>query len=52
MPLHKGKSRKIISENIREMIAAGHPQKQAVAAALHEARRTRKKTRKRRRKLA
>lgn len=37
MPLHPGKSRKIISENIHEMIASGHPQKQAVAAALHNA---------------
>lgn len=53
MPLHKGKSRKVISENIREMIASGHPQKQAVAAALNEARRTRKKHHSaRRRKLA
>jgi hypothetical protein len=39
MPLHPGKSRKVISENIREMVASGHPQKQAVAAALSNARR-------------
>lgn len=37
MPLLKGKGKKIISENIREMVKAGHPQKQAVAAALHNA---------------
>jgi hypothetical protein len=37
MPLHKGSSKKIVSENIREMVAAGHPQKVAVAAALHTA---------------
>lgn len=39
MPLIKSGSRKAISTNIREMVAAGHPQKQAVAAALSNARR-------------
>lgn len=33
MPLKRGKSRKVISQNIREMVKAGHPQKQAIAAA-------------------
>lgn len=37
MPLHPGSSRKVISENIHEMVASGHPVKQAVAAALHNA---------------
>lgn len=43
MPLKKGKSRATISNNIREMIAAGHPQNQAVAAALSTARRSARK---------
>lgn len=42
MPLKKGKSKTTISFNIREMMHAGHPQKQAVAAALTEARGGRK----------
>jgi len=37
MPLTPGKSRDVISHNIVEMMKAGHPQKQAVAAALHNA---------------
>jgi len=34
MPLKKGKSHAVISQNIKEMVAAGHDPKQAVAAAL------------------
>ena len=37
MPLKRGNSRATISQNIREMVSAGHPQRQAVAAALHTA---------------
>lgn len=40
MPLKTGKSKSIIGENIREMIKSGHPQKQAVAAALSNARKS------------
>lgn len=43
MPLIKSGSKKAISTNIREMIHAGHPRNQAIAAALNTARRYRKK---------
>jgi hypothetical protein len=43
MPLKHGSSRKTISDNIGEMVKAGHPQKQAVAASLSEARKTSRK---------
>jgi hypothetical protein len=43
MPLTKGKSRAVIKHNIDEMIASGHPVKQAVAAALSTAKYKRKK---------
>lgn len=43
MPLKKGSSKKTISSNIRTEIRAGRPQKQAVAIALSQARRTGRK---------
>ena len=38
MPLKKGKSKEVIKSNIKEMVAAGHPLKQAIAASLANSR--------------
>ena len=43
MPLKKSASKKAVSENIRTEIAAGKPQKQAVAIALDVQRRAQQK---------
>lgn len=43
MPLKKGKSKKAVSSNIKTEMAAGKPQKQAVAIALNTARKYKKK---------
>lgn len=40
MPLHKGTSRKIIGENIKEMEGSGYKKSQAIAASLNEARKS------------
>lgn len=37
MPLLKGKSEKVVGHNIKEMIKAGHPRDQAIAASLSKA---------------
>lgn len=43
MSLKKGSSKKTVSANIRTEMKAGRPQKQAVAIALSEARRSKRK---------
>jgi len=43
MPLKKGSGKATISSNIREMVKSGHPQRQAVAASLNEAGKSKKK---------
>ena len=44
MPLKKGSSKKVISENIRMEMHKGHPQKQAIAMALASAGKTKGKS--------
>lgn len=46
MPLKKGKSKAIISDNIAELQRSGRPQRQAVAIAYSEAREGKKKSKK------
>lgn len=46
MPLKTGKSKKVISSNIKTEMAAGKPQKQAVAIALSTARGGKKRSQK------
>jgi hypothetical protein len=43
MPLKSGKSRKVVSENISELVHSGRKPKQAIAIALHEAGKSKKK---------
>ena len=46
MPLKSGKSKKAVSSNIKTEMAAGKPQKQAVAIAMSEAGMSKKKKKK------
>lgn len=43
MPLKKGSSKKVVSSNIRELRHSGYPQRQAIAIALSQKRKSRKK---------
>lgn len=43
MPLKPGKSQNVISSNIRKEIAAGKPREQAIAIALNNAGKSKKK---------
>jgi len=47
MPLKKGKSKSVISSNIRELIISGRPKEQAVAIALNKAGKSKPKKKKR-----
>lgn len=46
MPLKPGKSKKVVSENIRREIASGKPKDQAIAIALNKAGKSKKKGKK------
>ena len=46
MPLMHGSSKGVVSENIREMMKAGHPQDQAIAAAMRSAGKSKKSKKK------
>lgn len=46
MPLSKGKSKKVISKNIKKLRNESYPEKQAIAIAFSEAKKMKKKSKK------
>lgn len=46
MPLKKGKSKNVISDNIKTEMGAGKPQNQAIAIAMSKAGKSKKKPKK------
>jgi hypothetical protein len=46
MPLKKGSSKKVVSENIRELRHSGFPEKQSVAISLNKAGKSKKSKKK------
>lgn len=46
MPLKSGSSKEVVGHNIAEMIRAGHPQAQAIAASYRKAGKSKKKRKK------
>lgn len=46
MPLQKGKDAATVGKNVRELVHAGYPQKQAVAIAMDTARGKKKRKKK------
>lgn len=47
MPLKRGSSKKVISENISELVHSGRPQNQSIAIAMDKAGKSRLKRKKR-----
>ena len=47
MPLKRGKSKKAVSENIRELVKSGRPHSQAIAIAMSKAGKKKSKRKKR-----
>lgn len=52
MPLKSGSDKDTVSSNISELVHSGHPQKQAIAIALREAGKARKKVKEKKKKVA
>ena len=49
MPLKRGKSKKAVSENIRELVKSGRPHSQAIAIAMSKAGKSKKKKKRKKR---